>query len=561
MGRMIPDYCKSESPGEETLFNLLKADPLTKDWVIFHSLHIARHVSKPKGEADFLILIPDTGFILLEVKSHTHIDRVDGTWYFGKAKKIKESPFVQAETAMFSIKDQLNKAFPWTKHRVFLDICWFTDLNFEVEGPVEWAEWQALDVSNLSNAANSLLNSVQKGISHLRDKVSKKVGTSPRMTLSEIDEVVGFLRPNFEFSLSEKQIRQNRQTELVHFLEEQYQALDLCSQMRRVIFNGPAGTGKTLLAEELAKRKSLLGQKVLLVCFNRLLADELKSRLLQHRVTVTTFDSLALSVANTNSTSGAGGNLTEIQRLGYASLKVSPQNKYDFVIVDEAQDILHADNLGFIDQLLMEGLAKGKWVAFGDFDSQQIYGGANLLEITQDLYGDIPLASLTQNCRNTIQIGAFTESTLPKAPKWSKFRREGDNPTPKLFTIGEEVNIAGVLDQVIDSLRAEKFTYDDIVVLSPSYIDFPDDLYSESKYANKFVTAKDRQPGKIAFTSIAKFKGLDSACVIAMDLEVLEAWPQKDEYLYVLFTRARDRLSIMATPDASKMLKKNLGVG
>jgi hypothetical protein len=557
---MIPDYCKSESPGEETLFNLLKADPLTNDWVIFHSLHIARHVTKPKGEADFLILIPEVGFIVLEVKSHSHIDRVDGTWYFGKAKKIKESPFVQAETAMFSLRDQLNSAFPWTKYRVFLEICWFTDLNFEIEGPVEWGEWQALDVAHLPNAAASLLGSVRKGISHLREKVSKKVGTSPRMTLAEVEEVIGFLRPNFEFSLSEKQIRQNRQTELVHFLKEQYQALDLCSLMNRVIFNGPAGTGKTLLAEELAKRRSLVDDRVLLVCFNRLLADEVKSNLRQHQVTVATFDSLALSLAKIDSTTGTSVNLSEIQRSGYSALKVPSEEQYDFVIVDEAQDLFHSDQLGLIDKLLKDGLKKGKWVAFGDFNSQQIYGGENLLQLTHELYGDVPVASLTQNCRNTSQIGSFTESTLPKAPKWSKFRREGDNPTPKMFPIGDDVSITEVLDQVIDGLRAEKFTYDDIVVLSPSFSDFPEDLYSDSKYANKFVTAKDRQPGKIAFTSIAKFKGLDSACVIAMDLELLESWPQKDEYLYVLFTRARDRLSIMASTDASKMLRNSLGV-
>jgi hypothetical protein len=557
---MIPDYIKSDSPGEETLFNLLKADPLTSDWIIFHSLHLARHVSKPRGEADFLILIPESGFVLVEVKSHSYIDRVDGNWYFGKSKEKKQSPFVQAETAMFSLMGQLNNAFPWTKHRVFLDICWFTDLNFNIKGPVEWSQWQALDVSDLPNAAHALLTSMTKEISHLREKVSKKVGTSPRMTLAEINEVVDFLRPNFEFSLSEKQIRQNRQTELVHFMREQQQALDLCSQMKRVIFNGPAGTGKTLLAEELAIRRSVLGDKVLLVCFNRLLADELQSSLSQHQVAVFTFDKLALTLANSGSEPGMSSNLSEIQRLGYSSIEVPPLHKYDFVIVDEAQDLFHADNLGFIDKLLKDGLRKGNWVAFGDFDSQQIYGGENLLEKSQSLTGDVPLATLSQNCRNTIQIGSFTESTLPNAPKWSKFRREGENPTPKLHPIGEEVNIAEVLDQAIDSLRAEKFAYDDIVVLSPSSSEYPEDLYSESKYANKFVTANNRKPGKIAFTSIAKFKGLDSPCVIAMNLEGLDRWANKDEYLYVLFTRARDRLSLLASPEALKMLKKSLGV-
>jgi ATP-dependent exoDNAse (exonuclease V) alpha subunit len=45
-----------------------------------------------------------------------------------------------------------------------------------------------------------------------------------------------------------------------------------------------------------------------------------------------------------------------------------------------------------------------------------------------------------------------------------------------------------------------------------------------------------------------------------MNLEGLDRWANKDEYLYVLFTRARDRLSLLASPEALKMLKKSLGV-
>src|SRR5262249_14864407 len=55
--------------------------------------------------------------------------------------------------------------------------------------------------------------------------------------------------------------------------EEQYQVLDLLSGNARCLFEGAAGTGKTLLALEFARRCAKRGDRVLLICFNRLLGD------------------------------------------------------------------------------------------------------------------------------------------------------------------------------------------------------------------------------------------------------------------------------------------------
>ena len=49
--------------------------------------------------------------------------------------------------------------------------------------------------------------------------------------------------------------------------------LDLLGGNRRCLFEGAAGTGKTLLALEFARRCAQSGDRVLLICFNRLLGD------------------------------------------------------------------------------------------------------------------------------------------------------------------------------------------------------------------------------------------------------------------------------------------------
>ena len=60
---------------------------------------------------------------------------------------------------------------------------------------------------------------------------------------------------------------------LLRLTEEQYYLLDLLGGNARCLFEGAAGTGKTLLALEFARRCSRSGDRVLLICFNRLLGD------------------------------------------------------------------------------------------------------------------------------------------------------------------------------------------------------------------------------------------------------------------------------------------------
>jgi len=60
---------------------------------------------------------------------------------------------------------------------------------------------------------------------------------------------------------------------LLTLTTEQYSALDLLADNRQCLFRGAAGTGKTMLALEYAKRMASAGNRTLLLCFNRLLGD------------------------------------------------------------------------------------------------------------------------------------------------------------------------------------------------------------------------------------------------------------------------------------------------
>ena len=84
MARMMPAYCPDGAPpGERELYAELAKSPDTADWIILHSLAIADHVKQVEGEADFAVILPERGVLVIEVKSHQRCKSsttVAGSW-------------------------------------------------------------------------------------------------------------------------------------------------------------------------------------------------------------------------------------------------------------------------------------------------------------------------------------------------------------------------------------------------------------------------------------------------------------------------------------------------
>lgn len=114
MAKMLPPYISDEvkSAGEKQIFEFFKNGPGTENWVALHSLGLAKHTKRLYGEIDFLVLAPDLGIFCLEVKSGD-IKREEGLWTFtnrfGEVTTSARSPFQQAQDAMFSLIDAVQK--------------------------------------------------------------------------------------------------------------------------------------------------------------------------------------------------------------------------------------------------------------------------------------------------------------------------------------------------------------------------------------------------------------------------------------------------------------------
>ena len=106
---MMPPYCPEHAPpGEHALFEALAGHPETEDWIVMHSLAIAEHTRQVQGEADFVVIVPGHGILVIEVKSHRSVQRLgDGRWRLGSQPPTGRSPFQQASGAMHSLHEYL----------------------------------------------------------------------------------------------------------------------------------------------------------------------------------------------------------------------------------------------------------------------------------------------------------------------------------------------------------------------------------------------------------------------------------------------------------------------
>jgi hypothetical protein len=251
-------YSGTKSQGEIEIFNRLKNDPNTSSWTVLHSLDIAEHRSQVSGEMDFVVIIPNLGILCIEVKAVSTLSRENGMWFYGK-NPIGDSrgPFKQASEGMHSLRRKVIDKAPALSKIVFWSGVIFPYVSFNERSP-EWHEWQVIDRSKFSGY--SISHNLLAIMKNARKFLSSNSGASwlhvnsTEPTLEQCKVIVNILRPSFEFFESPASRLNRRKGELKKYTDEQFEALDVMVSNPRVVYQGPAGTGKTLLAIEAARR-------------------------------------------------------------------------------------------------------------------------------------------------------------------------------------------------------------------------------------------------------------------------------------------------------------------
>lgn len=560
MTRMIPSTIHSSvrSGAERRMFKVIEKAPNSDHWVCLHSLSLARHDTKRRGEIDFVLLCQH-GVFVFEVKGGG-VKREEGVWYFtdryGDRHKRPEGPFDQASSAMFSLEKSVKGEFA---HTAISEVMFgygviMPDVRFEEVG-CEADSALVYDVRDRKTGFDRYVNRLVDFTRSVQPKERKGLNKD------QISHLASFLRVDFDLVPSVSVVLDDTCEQLTMLTREQYSVIDALDSHKRLVVEGAAGSGKTLLAIEVSKRMARRGMNVLLICYNNVLAKVLSravsSEATSGKIEVRTLHSLCHRLIDSSSLREefiaesercTEQHIYDVMYPEYAALAVCEDchEKYDVLVVDESQDILTGVVLEVLDGVVRGGLESGVWQIYLDANVQSsIYG-----RLDYEAYGNLRNMAvcpvLTVNCRNTKPIADNT-AIVSCAERRAVARAEGPPVEFCVYTQQE-----GWLGKLTDSLRqldAESVPTSRIVVLVPK-IPSPATV-AKFTQLSMIKLGKDNvgrlgaeENGPIYWSLVSGFKGLESDVVVLVGVDNIDGqWWRA--VTYVGMSRARVRLIVL----------------
>jgi hypothetical protein len=567
MAICYPDYedvtqANIESRAEVSFYQACKQQ-LSNDFHVFHSVSwISRHFGDAKdGEADFLICHPDRGYVVVEVKGgRINANMTTGVWTStdenGRTHKLKTNPFKQASGGKYNILAKVKEHKDWAKsglkwinagHAAFFPN---VDDGRTLQGP-------EAPVEIIGDRSD--LEFFDKWV----DKIFEYWSAQEDFSATNQFDAAGiqlfkkiFARVVEARSLLSTKIAGEEQ-ERLRLTAQQVQILDLISRQRRVAICGGAGTGKTVLALEKARRLADEGFNTLLTCYNAPLAEHLKQIAgTEENLTVLGFHKLCKQMVD-KASKESGRNLIDEAKGSYPGMDLWDHHypialayaleildeRYDAIVIDEGQDF--GDEFWFpIEILLSEGESSPLYIFYDE--NQNVYTRASTFPANA-----API-TLTVNCRNTKKIHEaayhYYSGSIIDAPEIN-----GED-VQVLEASSAEKQAKKIYEQITRLITSEKILPTSITVLIADRIrrnayqghldayNLPSGVY--------WGAVEDMDPNNVKVETVARFKGLESDILILWGLDELPE-SEKKETLYVGLSRAKSLLIICASKKTS----------
>ena len=639
MARMIPEKINTGNLAERQVFRRLR-DETPDNWVVFHSLHVLQEDRGAPGEdspyareLDFVILIHSM-VLYLEVKAGGKYYVKDRQWYNRRSEEVKD-PVEQARSGAFTL---LNDA------AASVDI---SRLKFRYGVLLTNTKWPSEDERRLNKAGDIIQPYQDEGATWIENGVPRKppgcllidgntyqsedekafFGALARYArvsgltkrerrqlenpnfLGEVEmqknDLQRFVAPSFtlRFVKVNRNVLRRANADLLELTEQQYNILNFAETNPRMMTEGAAGTGKTLLALELARRRHAKGERVALLCNTSNMVQWLRLQGLPKEVLVATLDPGSLTNIYFSNcpqlwdkyfqkikrvysefpqnrkfkASNLGDPILrsrmDLEEKAYSSIVdemvedygIHKQRPIDYLIVDEAHIACNESNIKAMNAILEGGITAGKWTIFGDFTSQNIELFSVGRDFRQELKRLYPHESvygiLTTNCRNALPIAEMTDYFVAEGTYDLDATFQVPGPEIKISYLKSKEEIPSAIDREVSALLKQKISPSQLVLLAMADLRDLTEIgalgtvlqFGGLKLRDVSDNYSSLSKSHLNFSDFQDFQGLESDVVI-----LLSGIGELSEYfmntLYTAISRAKVQLIILAHESQRELL-------
>jgi len=529
MPRLLPEEpdFPPDNGAERTVWEALRAQ-LPTGTLLFHG--VAIQDGRGEHEIDMLVGWPGVGLAAIEVKGGA-IARMDGQWYQGTGiHRHKINPVRQVQDARHALQRYLTKQGLGAARARFAHLVVLPAMTLD-------DAWDSPDLPRPMLVGRHDLDGIG---ARVRDVIEEFGAGHAPLDEADVDPLVERLAGGLPSQLEALATAAETEDRLDQLTRDQARILDHFASFPRLQVVGGAGTGKTWLALEQARRRARAGERVALLCYSRGLGrylrrvtDEWPAR--ERPAWVGLFHDLPLAWG---AEPGADDDSEYWERelpvrLGELAASRSRDELFDSVVVDEAQDFGELWWPSLL-RCLRSPEAGGLWV-FSD-DEQRVFARDGRAPI------EIPPIPLDENLRSTKQIaqvcGALHSGTT---------RPRGMDGAPVRLVDVPFDSAVHAADDAVDALLSEGWAPGSLALLTtgkrhPLQVELVDSGGWDA-YWDDFFAGRD-----VFYGHVLGFKGLERS-VVVLAVNGFHDLSRARRLLYTGLSRARVLLVVTGPRD------------
>lgn len=520
-------------PSEEKFFNACR-EQLSDKYHVFFSV---RWYSEENGrridsECDFLIFNPDYGFLCIECKGGKgiYVDEND-TWYleeFDEDRKLRRSPYKQSEESMRFFKkyyeDELETIYPGTYGNAVVFPNFSVTAPITVESPLELT----IDIESMKQLSKRI-------VEIFRYFNVKRSGRTSFMAPDARKKFISLINKRVALSIAAGALIEDKERELAEINQTQDVVIDLLAHYPRAFIIGGAGTGKTWIGIKKIKRCLLSGKKPLYLCYNSVLAENVRKHVNDDKADIYGIDDYAYKILGDIAKTAPESNGCK----EYSGIieSIPSLQRYDLVIVDEAQDF--TEDWAYCANLFVKD--KGSLYVFYD-ESQNVFSRS----FGDKFYIEEEPFVLRYNIRNTSNIYQYTQDRTTLGQDTLANQIEGVEPDVRTLT--RKNAVISFVDSVVNKLvNKEGVLPEKITILCNRELD--QSVLNGVNYVAGYELSElgSNREGTIMISTVQDFKGLESDIIIYIN-HTYKGEPKTEDIRaiqYTALTRARFYLYVI----------------